>query len=98
MSNDNNQCIEYTVLRCGRSVPMWRYTSLLEHVLKRADELEPCRPYNLRNICGHQYWSDLHGVKTFTGIIMAEFVDQGLVPFRFASERDETPLWYWLAP
>ena len=85
-------------LRCGRTVPTWLYMSLLAHVLKRAEELEPCRPYNLRKICGHGYWSGLRGFKTFAGIIMAELVDQGLVPYRFASERHETPLWYWLAP
>jgi hypothetical protein len=90
--------IEYTVLHCGRTVPTWLYKSLLAHVLKRADELEPCRPYNLRRICGHQYWSGLRGFKTFAGIIMAELVDLQLVPYQFASDRDEKPLWYCLAP
>jgi hypothetical protein len=90
--------IERTLLRCGRTVPTWLYKSLLAHVLKRADVLEPCRPYNLRKICGHRYWSGLRGFKTFAGIIMAELVDQELVPFRFASERHEKPLWYWLKP
>ena len=90
--------IERKRLRCGRTVPLWLYKSLLAHVLKRADELEPCRPYNLRNLCGQQYWSGLHGFKTFAGIIMAELVDNQLVPFRFASERHEKPLWYWLEP
>ena len=90
--------IEFTVLRCGRTVPTSLYKSLLAHVLKRADELEPCRPYNLRNLCGQQYWSGLHGFKTFAGIIMAELVEQERVPFLFASERHEKPLWYWLEP
>lgn len=97
MSGTNKQDIDCKVLRCGRTVPTWLYQSLLAHVLMRADELEPCRPYNLRRICGESYWSGLRGYKTFAGIIMAELVDQGRVPFRFASGRHEKPLWYWLA-
>ena len=92
------ESIEYTLLRCGRTVPTWRYKSLRNHVQKRAPKLEPCKPYNLRKICGKQYWASLGGFKTFAGIIMAELVDRQLVPYRFASDRDEKPLWYWLEP
>jgi hypothetical protein len=49
-------------------------------------------------ICGEQYWSGLRGYKTFAGLIMAELVDEQLMPFLFASERDAKPLWYRLKP
>ena len=98
MSDDDFRCNDFTLLLCGRFVPTWRYESLHDHVRRRRSELEPCRPYNLRKVCGEQYWSDLGGFKTFAGIIMAELVDQGLVPYRFASERHEKPLWYWIEP
>jgi hypothetical protein len=31
-------------------------------------------------------------------MIMAELVDLDLVPYQFASDRDEKPLWYWFKP
>ena len=96
MTASNNQCTEFTLLRCGRTVPTWRYNSLRDHVRRRVAELVPCRPYNLRKVCGEQYWSSLGGFKTFAGIIMAELVEQGLVPYQFASDRDEKPLFYWI--
>ena len=98
MSNTDLRCNDITLLRCGREVPAWRYISLRDHVRRRRSELEPCRPYNLRRICGEQYWSGLGGFKTFAGIIMAELVDLELVPYSFASGRHEKPLWYWIEP
>lgn len=98
MTASNNQCTEFTVLRCGRTVPTWLYESLLKRVRTRAPELEPCRPYKLSMICGEDYWSGLRRFKTFAGIIMAEFVDEQRVPYRFASDRKEKPLWYWIEP
>ena len=98
MSNDDFHCDDFTLLQCGRDVPTWRYVSLRDHVCMRAVELAPCKPYTLRMICGEQYWYDLGGFKTFAGIIMAELVELGLVPYHFASDRDARPLWYGLSP
>ena len=98
MSNDKNQSIEYTVLLCGRKVPTSLYKSVQKHVLKRASELEHGKPYTLRMICGDQYWSGLHKLKTNAGLVMADLVEKQLVPFLFASERDAKPLWHWLNP
>lgn len=98
MANNKYQPTELVLLGCGRTVPAWLYKSLRDHVLMRADELEPCRPYPLRMICGKHYWDPLQGYKTHAGLIMADLVDRQLVPFLFASERDAKPLWYWLEP
>lgn len=89
---------EYTLLRCGRTVPTALYKSVRKRVEERVPELESGRPYTLRMICGEQYWSGLGGYKTHAGLIMAELVDEQLVSYQFASERDAKPLWYWLEP
>ena len=88
--------VEYTVLRCGRSVPTSLHNSVREQVEKRAPELALGIKYTLRMICGEKYWSGLHNQKTAAGLIMADLVDGQLVPFLFAGERDARPLWYWL--
>ena len=98
MSNDNNQNTEYTVLRCGRSVPTSLYKSVRERVEKRHSELKLGRPYELKKICGAQYWSGLGNYKTQAGLVMADLVDEQLVPYFFISERDSKPLWYSLKP
>ena len=98
MSNDKNQSGEFTLLLCGRRVPTSLYKSLHRRVLKRAPELVPGRPYKLRKICEEQYWRGLGNYYTQAGLVMADLVDRQLVPFLFASDRDERPLWYWLAP
>ena len=96
MAAVNEQIIEYTVLRSGRVVPTSRYQSLRDHVGSRVSVLEPCRPYTLKMICGDTYWSRLGGFRTFAGMIMAELVEDGLVPYQFASNRYDKPLWYWI--
>ena len=90
--------IEYTRLLCGRRVPTWLYNSVRGRVEKRAPELKRGRPYKLSMICGEQYWSGLRNYKNAAGWIMADLVDRQLVPFLFAGDRDDKPLWYWLAP
>ena len=87
---------EFTVLRCGRKVPTSLYKSVQKRVLERAPGLEHGVPYTLKMICGEQYWSGLHNQKTNAGLCMADLVDRQLVPYLFASDRDEKPLWYWL--
>jgi hypothetical protein len=89
---------EITVLLCGRSVPTSLYRSLHKHVLERAPELVPGKPYPLKKICDEHYWNGLHGYKTYAGLVMADLVDEQLVPYFFASERDAKPLWYRLKP
>ena len=86
---------EITALRCGRSVPTSLYKSVQKRILDRASEVEPGRPYTLKMICGEKYWSGLGTYKTQAGLVMADLVDDRLVPFLFASERDAKPLWYW---
>ena len=85
-----------TDLRCGRKVPTSLYKSVHNRVLKRAPELKLGKPYTLRKICDEPYWSGLHNQKTNAGLCMADLVDRQLVPYLFASDRDEKPLWYWL--
>ena len=90
--------IEYTLLLCGRSVPTSLYKSVHKHVLERATELMPGKPYKLSKICGEQYWYGLGSYNTQAGLVMADLVDRQLVPFLFAGDRDDKPLWYWLKP
>ena len=87
-----------TILRCGRRVPTSLYRSVLYRVLDRHAELELGIPYTLKMICGKQYWSGLGPLRNAAGWIMAELVDEGLVPYLFASERNAKPLWYRLKP
>lgn len=98
MSDDKNQSIEYTILRCCRSVPTSLYKSVRKRVLERYSELQNCIPYTLRMICGEPYWSGLRNYKNAAGWIMADLVEEQRVPFLFASERDAKPLWYRLRP
>jgi hypothetical protein len=65
--NDECRCVAFTFLQCNRKIPTWSYKPLRNHVMKRTDELEPCRPYSLKMIFGPQYWSGLRGFKTFAG-------------------------------
>ena len=90
--------VEYRVLRCGRTVPASLYKSMRQRVLRRARQLVICTPYTAKMICGSDYWYGLGGYKTHAGLVMADLVDQELVPFAFASERDAKPLWYRLVP
>ena len=94
MSNDT----EYTRLLIGRPVLTSLYQSVQRRVLARAPELDHGRPYRLRKICGEQYWHGLGTQYTEAGRVMADLVERQLVPFLFASDRDEKPLWYWLEP
>ena len=89
---------DYTKLRCGRRVPTSLYRSVLYRVLDRHAVLELGIPYTLKMICGKQYWSRLGPLRNAAGWIMAELVDEGLVPYLFASERNAKPLWYRLKP
>jgi hypothetical protein len=89
---------EYTDLLCGRSVQTSLYKSVYKRVLERVPGLVPGRPYKLSKICGDQYWHGLGTQYTQAGRVMADLVDRELVPFLFASERDDKPLWYWLKP
>ena len=89
---------EFTVLLCGRSVPTSLYRSVRKRALERVPELEPGRPYKARVVCGEQYWSGLGNYYTMGGLVMADLVDRQLVPYIFASDRDDKPLWYWLEP
>jgi hypothetical protein len=95
MSDDNNL---RTVLQCNRSVPTPLYKSVRERVEKRYSELELVRPYTLKMICGELYWSGLGNLKTNAGLVMADLVDEQLVPYFFISERDAPLLWYCLKP
>ena len=98
MSDDKNRTVEYMVLRCGRTVPAWLYKWVFRHVLKQAGGLEACRPYTLKMICRDPYWSRLGKYRTSAGLIMAELVDLERVPYTFAGERTDKPLWYRLKP
>ena len=91
-------CTDYTILRCGRRVPTSLYISVINRVMDRHAELELGIPYTLKMICGEQYWPGLGPLRTAAGWIMAELVDEDLVPYFFASERDAKPLWYRLKP
>jgi hypothetical protein len=93
-----SEITEFTFLLCGRTVPTSLYKSVRDRVLERASELELGIPYTLKMICGEQYWNGLHSYKTYAGLVMADLVDQQLVPYFFASERDAKPLWYRLKP
>ncbi|MEN8206868.1 MAG: hypothetical protein ABFS24_12770 [Pseudomonadota bacterium] len=94
MSDSN----EITTLLCGRTVPTLLYLSVRDRVLERAPELEYGIPYTLKMICGERYWNGLGTYKTQAGLAMADLVDEQLVPYLFASERDAKPLWYRLKP
>jgi hypothetical protein len=89
---------EFTLLLCGKTVPTSLYKSLHKHVQKRAPELVPGKPYTLKKICDELYWSGLGNYKTNAGLCMADLVDRQLVPYIFAGDRDDKPLWYWLKP
>ena len=89
---------DLTVLCCGQRVPTSLYISVLYRVLDRHAELELGIPYTLKMICGESYWSGLGSLRNAAGWIMAELVDEGLVPYLFASERNAQPLWYRLKP
>jgi hypothetical protein len=89
---------EITVLLCGRSVPSSLSRSVHKRVEERVPELVPGRPYTLKMICGDQYWHGLGNYNTQAGLVMADLVDRQLVPYLFAGDRDDKPLWYWINP
>ena len=80
----------------GKIVAPSLFNSVHKHILERVPYLEECTPYLLKMICDDQYWDGLRGLKTQAGWIMTHLVESELVPFDFASPRDEKPLWYRL--
>lgn len=87
---------ETTRLNCGRTVPTSLYESLRKHVIERRPKLEPGVPYMLKMVCDASYWARLGKMRNAAGWVMAHLVEEGLVPYLFASERDSKPLWYRL--
>lgn len=92
--------IEYKVLHDGEAfyaVNKDFYDSVLLQVEEVIKVLTPGKKYNLKTLCGEEFWDLLdNGERRMAGRCMADIVCRGLLPLTFARSKHEYPKHYQL--
>jgi hypothetical protein len=88
---------EYFLLHDGYSVELTLYNGILKRVEGAIPKMKPGRKYELRRLCGYNFWDPLGpGKQRIAGRSLSHMVVMELLPLTVAKANYEYPKQYKL--